>query len=228
MCSSCTSHFGRRRPFLIGFGCLACIGILLVYSTISFADNKLALATAIVGVQIMDWGLDSLSAPSQAESEKGRDKYRKTGRKKRSRGTKRECDRKSRPISDSISKAYTLDCITIPSQQSKAINIRMVLCGIGGSIGFALAGFLGISHFKLLGVITVFIFITSLVLTLLSLKETVYIIPFDQDKISINETLRLFIGMIRTTPNKLFILCFCDIFNWASFGAFMTYFTGIQ
>ena len=184
----CTCRFGRRRPFLVAFGSIACLGIAIVYTAFTFAAEKYALLLAIVGTQLMDWGLDSLAAPAYA---------------------------------------YTLDCITNPQAQSRAIYIRTILCGIGGCTGYAISGILGISHFIVLGTLTVFIFMGSLMLTLFSLKETIYAPPVNVNRMSIWTSIRLFVEMIRSTPQKLITLCICDFCNWASFCAFVAYLTSI-
>ena len=62
----CLSTFGRRRPFLIGFGCVACTGIILIYTALSLIESQNALILAIIATQLMDWGLDSIAAPAYA------------------------------------------------------------------------------------------------------------------------------------------------------------------
>ena len=59
----CECKLGRRRPFIIGLSIVAIFGLTMLTFAPSFADifqsNLSGLIIAIVGSQLMDWGLDS-------------------------------------------------------------------------------------------------------------------------------------------------------------------------
>lgn len=66
----CESRLGRRRPFIIALCTVALVGLSLLTFAPSFSrlfDSNLAgLVVAIVGSQLMDWGLDSTETPAKA------------------------------------------------------------------------------------------------------------------------------------------------------------------
>ena len=67
----CTSPLGRRRPFIITLCILAMVGMSLLTFAPHLAsafqlEDRVALGFAIVGSQLMDWGLDSTETPLRA------------------------------------------------------------------------------------------------------------------------------------------------------------------
>ena len=70
MTARCESRLGRRRPFIIFLCTVALVGLSLLTFAPSFSrlfDSNLAgLVVAIVGSQLMDWGLDSTETPAKA------------------------------------------------------------------------------------------------------------------------------------------------------------------
>lgn len=66
----CESKLGRRRPFIIALCIIAMIGLTLLTFAPSigqlFSSNLAGLVIAIIGSQLMDWGLDSTETPAKA------------------------------------------------------------------------------------------------------------------------------------------------------------------
>lgn len=67
----CKSPLGRRRPFIITLCILALLGMTFLTFAPSLArvfdlEDRVALGFAIVGSQLMDWGLDSTETPLRA------------------------------------------------------------------------------------------------------------------------------------------------------------------
>ena len=65
----CESKLGRRRPFIIVLCIIAMIGLTLLTFAPSigqlFSSNLAGLVIAIIGSQLMDWGLDSTETPAK-------------------------------------------------------------------------------------------------------------------------------------------------------------------
>jgi len=66
----CQARLGRRRPFLIFLCLCAMLGMTLLtfapYMTSALGSTHSALVIAIVGSQMMDWGLDATETPFRA------------------------------------------------------------------------------------------------------------------------------------------------------------------
>ena len=67
---NCTSTWGRRRPFIIALAIASAVGLTLQTFALDIytlqPNTSIALAVALIGSQLMDWAMDTLSTPCKA------------------------------------------------------------------------------------------------------------------------------------------------------------------